>query len=800
MSGLILKTNSVSKPANKSVSTTAFNNLIKSSVPRIKGTNFEVGLFAGHKFSVVFDGETTNQVALNGEPVNATIISGQGAFLNKTEIQAVTAPMQVRLKDVMLAGAEVQLTRKDADSHSLILEELDGTAVMDLDAKTGVIAGFGAGTLDFDTVGGGDHLAEESEISILIEEDAIVVKKDGQTLQSSPITWSGEVQNGTSVFTSSGTGASSSLPFSQTDTLQLEDTVTNVEVSFSNNFDGGERQTYNFKLGEVMTPNAGLTEKVLNLNAGANANIDITGDVVGGVGAKTYKHKSGQIPQGLSVQNGIIVGQTNQDGNYIFELEVTDEYGQSVIIEYSLAVAPVGNISYDAPNAVVGKYYKFVPPIVEDLDEWSVAGNIPDGLTFDTADGSLKGTPTDANVFDFSPTATNTSGNPPESVNVSLTVYSPMSASFDEDGQNNALANAGSLERKVSTRMRIKMADGSGKYNYHINNGNIVDQNGNITFLRAGDTVLTVTDVETRETFSLNIGVYGQDSVLSYNVINEADEENVYQQNPDIVSQCGASVNVAFDAWQIITDFGKAPKMPPVFSDAVNGETFKSGKPFAMFKTNAENGIVEVSNVRGKDFVSNLVVSRTMITATKDIGMGLGYELNLDTPLRYELVITELNGDKVVELRKEGVYIADTRHTIEEGQTVGFGKVNGSFLLYVDDNLEESVTMDTDCSGLELMVYAKASGVIFGGRIENLTYEIETGGSPSEVGTIDVQTGEYISSADNTSIVTIKATPTANPNVSYRSTIRLIKPSPKSSFEDAMRLSYVELQVWIAAV
>lgn len=132
------------------------------------------------------------------------------------------------------------------------------------------------------------------------------------------------------------------------------------------------------------------------------------------------------LPPGLSVNpnTGSVVGTPTKAGTYIFAIKLTDFafVPQSVTSDqFTVVINPATVLTINStvlPNATVGSAYNTAiqasggtPPY-----SWSVPANsLPPGLQLNTTNGQIFGTPTQAGVFTFFPTVTD-STIPPQTV------------------------------------------------------------------------------------------------------------------------------------------------------------------------------------------------------------------------------------------------------------------------------------------------------------------------------------------------------------------------------------------------
>jgi len=132
------------------------------------------------------------------------------------------------------------------------------------------------------------------------------------------------------------------------------------------------------------------------------------------------------LPPGLSINpnTGAIVGTPTTNGTFNFSVGLKDNAFMPLSVTSDLftvtinKATPLAINSTVLPNATLGTLYNTavqasggVPPY-----SWSVPANtLPPGLTFNTNNGQIFGTPTQAGVFNFFPTVTDSSI-PPQTV------------------------------------------------------------------------------------------------------------------------------------------------------------------------------------------------------------------------------------------------------------------------------------------------------------------------------------------------------------------------------------------------
>jgi len=152
------------------------------------------------------------------------------------------------------------------------------------------------------------------------------------------------------------------------------------------------------------------TPSLPNGAVGVSYNATLTAD--GGAAPYTWSINKGTLPAGLSLDsgNGIISGVPTSSGDFTFTAKVSDNSTpvKSDTQRYTITIAAsealiittmnladgVEETAYNATVVALGG----TPPYT-----WSVAsGNLPDGLTIDTASGVISGTPTKKGNYNFS--------------------------------------------------------------------------------------------------------------------------------------------------------------------------------------------------------------------------------------------------------------------------------------------------------------------------------------------------------------------------------------------------------------
>jgi len=148
-----------------------------------------------------------------------------------------------------------------------------------------------------------------------------------------------------------------------------------------------------------------LTTSFLN-EATVGVNFSQTIDAAGGAPPYRFGISGGTAAPGVSLNsNGTLQGVPTTAGTYRFEVEVTDTAGSRVTGGYSLAVFQ-GNFRLGCPNsqAELGVPYSSPANVLGGSQPYAfsiAAGQLPNGLSLDSATGTISGQPTQGGVFIF---------------------------------------------------------------------------------------------------------------------------------------------------------------------------------------------------------------------------------------------------------------------------------------------------------------------------------------------------------------------------------------------------------------
>lgn len=806
--GIFITKPGVALPAGTEMSSSNFAGYQADLVlPLIKDTNHTYDVFEGFKYRGFINEAVNAKFTFNNKTDYVpNFLSGSGS-LNTANglITSMTTPLQVEENNkIFLQGSNFKAEQlASGDDVALRIASIDGASRILFNIDTHALT-FHKNNVS--TASTTPSITEPDVLIIAVDEDNITVSTDAPAvLYTLARTHTSKVLSGAiGVLSSSGTVTGDALPFSDQETLEAADITGEGTMSVESSF--GQLTTYTIRLGAALVTE---TEKVeVSVAAGQAASESVESSYTGGVGEKSYSLDSGQIPAGLELnEDGTISGTPTTDGIYEFSITVTDELGTAGSIDYKITVKPVANVSYNPPSGVEGQTYSFHPHISGLTDASLETGSIPTGLVLNASTGALSGTPTANGTYNFSLSLEVGTGTEPEIVPVTLVIYNPMQVEgiSDNDSVGILFPNSETAAQQSKTFV-ADVTGGSGQFQYSITGGNFINSNGEATLLETGEITITVTDIVTGEVTTFKLLVAGQGDVGGFAIDDNEEEVSDSVPNTDILTDCNTPVKIAFNGMHLIkgVEVGESAYRAYPNVNAFEGMSIQqNGHPFVMIRSTADDGFAIADDARdGKPFILEFVANPSMISSTGDVAVGVAKKFDVNSAalngLDFACVITTISGNRKVEIRKSNVYQAGSRFAIAEGQQVGFAVFSDSVLLYIDGLLKYTLTSNTfACSGLDIVFFAQKANVIYGGKVANLLYDIETAGTVDEVGSLDAVTGEYTPSLNNVGLVRVKATSTANADVIYHASIRIISGAAKNSLENAL-IEGTPVEMWIA--
>lgn len=812
--GIFITKSGVTLPVVTDIASSTWNSYANDRVlPMLQSTNHLCNAFEAFRFRVFVDADDL----LTDATVHALFNTTDNRALSFSQ-GAGSSPQVAGITTISSSPAQFEAANRFFLQGSNLIVEHDadmglGIRVASIDNESHIMFDFGTGDItvtnqgvesDTDTYATG---AANDENEIEIREDAIEFKDN--TSPASIYSFARQYKitrtAGTSIQIDGGAGGTWTN-FNVQETIAAQAITGNSTIEVESNF--GQVTEYTVKVGVALDASDTPEDFQVTFAAGSAGNHDVKDNFTGGVGNKTYTVISGSLPTGMSLtSNGIVQGTPATDGVFTATIRVQDEYGNQINLEYTFTVTESANVAFNPPNGIVGIAYNYLPNITDVESVTLSSGVLPTGLSLDGDNGNLTGTPSVAGTYGFAVDILLAS-ELTETVDVEVVIYPTMLVALEVDSVEveATVDNLGSYEVNQNDSVKLNVTGGSGQFQYAISGDNIISTNGQIDLYQSGEVTVTVVDLITGQSLTFTLLVAGQAAICGYAVEEEGGDVSENAPCVDIITDCNTPVNIAFNAMHILRNIevGETPyREYPVFENLEGSEVQNSGKAFAMWRSTADNGWGVANNPKnGKAFLLEFAVNSTVANGTADVAVGITKKdsaINL-AQLNYAVVITTVNDERVVEIRRDNSYQNGSRFAIAEGQQVGFAVYPSAVLLYIDGILKYTLASQTlSCSGMNLAFFAEKANMILGGKATNLLYSIETSGTLEQVGTIDPQTGLYSPSLTNVGFVRITATSTVNDEVAYLAKVRVIRPAAKASFERAM-LEGVPVDLWIADV
>lgn len=808
--GIFITKNGVVLPVVTEMSTSNWaayqNDLV---LPLLRNTNHLFDVFEGFKYRGDINENVPAEFIFNAKTNYTPQFTLGGGTLNTSNgrITPSSNPLQVKeANKVFLVNSTFQTNQLvSGDDVALRIESIDALSRITLNIDTHALAFFKANVSTFTDT---PSITEPENILVEVTDADITFSaiNTPATLYSLPRTFTAKVVSGAiGVLTSSGTATGNAIPFGTSETLEAADAVVTGTLSIESSF--GQLTTYDVKIGESIVQGAGPDVVVpLTFTAGQAGSHHITDDYAGGVGEIKYAVQSGSLPAGMTLTSaGYIQGTPTSDGIYTVVINVTDDFGNSINIQYQITVQQSSNVAYNAPAGVEDVPYTYNPDISGVQTVTVASGAIPTGLTLDEDTGALNGTPSAAGTYSFTLSILS-DADVPETVDVTITIYDTSVAEVLRNGDSAGIVpNGSSVEVHLSEDLKVDMSGGSGSFQYSITGDNSIDSDGNIEVFNPGIVTITIVDTITGQQTQINLNVAGQGDVCGLAVVEDAPTEESAPCS-DILTDCHTPVTIGFNAMQILkgidpTDI--AYREFPSFDQMTNCQVQNNGKAFVMFRSQNSNAWAVANNGHdGQNFVYEFALDASIANASGDFAVGITKEFSNESlaGLDFACVITTVSGERKVEIRQANVYQSGSRFDIAEGQQVGFGVFSDKITLYIDGILKYTLTSNTfSCSGVDIILFATAMNMICGGRAGNLIYDLATPGTPTEVGILDAQTGLYTPALSNVGYVKIVGYSTVNINVYYVANVRVIRGAVKASLENAM-IEGIPVDMYIAGI
>lgn len=157
-------------------------------------------------------------------------------------------------------------------------------------------------------------------------------------------------------------------------------------------------------------------------------------EIAGGLAPYRFTLVSGDLPNGLSFDpaTGAFSGTATQDGSFPLAIRIIDANGDSATQTVVLTVAPPDiTLVIDLPAAAAGEAYAGSVRVTGGAAplRFTLAGDLPEGLSFDAATGVLSGIPSEAGTFPIAITATDANGYA-QTTQASITITAETSLSL----------------------------------------------------------------------------------------------------------------------------------------------------------------------------------------------------------------------------------------------------------------------------------------------------------------------------------------------------------------------------------
>jgi hypothetical protein len=177
---------------------------------------------------------------------------------------------------------------------------------------------------------------------------------------------------------------------------------------------------------------------------------------VGGFYPYTWSITSGTLPPGLAFSGGFLSGTPTQLGSFSFIVQATDAGTPPAIAKQSVTLnvtpTPLNIFGPPLSPAPVNVPYHSQIPISGGTPPYSFAvasGQLPPGLTLDSATGFLDGTPSQAGTFNFSVKGTDSSS-PAQSATANdfIVIRTPL-------GRNDSIATASPIGNSANVNIPV---------------------------------------------------------------------------------------------------------------------------------------------------------------------------------------------------------------------------------------------------------------------------------------------------------------------------------------------------------
>lgn len=149
----------------------------------------------------------------------------------------------------------------------------------------------------------------------------------------------------------------------------------------------------------------------------------------------TWAIVSGAIPTGttLNTSTGAITGTPSATGGFAYTLRVTDALSVTHSLSNTITIASAVALSGAAPKGTIGVAYSFTPTRSGGWGPFTysiVSGTLPPGVSLNASTGTISGTPTTANTYNFTVRCRDTGANGGSQDDLALSIVIAAAPTF----------------------------------------------------------------------------------------------------------------------------------------------------------------------------------------------------------------------------------------------------------------------------------------------------------------------------------------------------------------------------------
>ena len=203
------------------------------------------------------------------------------------------------------------------------------------------------------------------------------------------------------------------------------------------------------------------------------------------------------IPEGFSLNGN---GKLTNNGTIIVEKggKLTGNEAGTVVYAPTITTTTL-------PNGTVGTSYSQTLAADNNPTEWTVTvGSLPDGLTLNQSTGEISGTPTTADTYNFTVTATNRAGSDSKELSLTVKSVSVTGVKLNEESltlrENGSATLTATVEPAGATNKMVTWSSDKPEVA-------TVDTNGKVTAVGEGEATITVTTTDGSKTATCQVTV-----------------------------------------------------------------------------------------------------------------------------------------------------------------------------------------------------------------------------------------------------------------------------------------------------